>query len=102
MGLLFAGQCGWGADGSVAGLPSEGPPGGVVKSITTTATPEEGILAIVDYFDTFEVVDQQAETTVRGYKVRVTREQFSPEDASERRTLIARTIARSLNKKSTR
>jgi hypothetical protein len=53
--------------------------------------------ALADYLDTFQA-PEALEPTVRGYKVRLTRQAFSPEEAAERRQLIAKTIARSLGK----
>jgi hypothetical protein len=52
---------------------------------------------VADYLDEFKL-DGHAEVTVRGYRVRVNRRHIAPEDASERRALIAKTIARSLGK----
>ncbi len=63
----------------------------------------------VRYFnpeDLIEYLDQNTstetattETTVRGYKVKVTRQALTPQDIAERRSAVAQVIARSLGRK---
>jgi hypothetical protein len=56
--------------------------------------PEE----IVTELDSFGAVAQTTESVVRGYKVKVTRQQLSPEDETLRRKAVAGVIARTLGK----
>jgi len=53
---------------------------------------------LVSYLDEFEEPLPPPETTVRGYKVRVSRQQFSPDELAARRTAVAQVIARSVGK----
>lgn len=55
----------------------------------------EDIVAALDALDPGPVT---TETTVRGYKVKVTRQAMSPEDQSNRRSAVAEVIAKSLGK----
>lgn len=56
----------------------------------------EGIVAALD---ALTVPPQAAETTVRGYKVKVTRQAVTPEDVAGVRSLVAQVIARSMRKR---
>lgn len=58
----------------------------------TILTPED----LPDYFDSLAPADPP-ETTVRGYKVRVSRVAVSADEARDRRDTLARIVARSLN-----
>lgn len=58
--------------------------------------PEE----IVAMLDSLDPGPQTTETTVRGYKVKVTRQTMSPEDMASRRSAVAVVIAKSLGKTS--
>jgi hypothetical protein len=53
-------------------------------------------IEVADYLDEFQTVEP-TEAVVRGYKVRITRQTFSP-DVSARRAQVAAVIARSLRK----
>lgn len=53
---------------------------------------------IAGYLDAFPTPETPAESTVRGYKVRINRQAQTPEEAAERRRMVAQTIARSLRK----
>lgn len=69
---------------------------------------DESVRDKVKYFspeDLIEYLDQNAsttptatESTVRGYKVKVTRQALSPADIAERRSAVAQVIARSLSR----
>ncbi|MEK7538478.1 MAG: type IV secretion system DNA-binding domain-containing protein [Patescibacteria group bacterium] len=54
----------------------------------------EDILPTLDRLDTMT----PTQTTVRGYKVKVTRQTLSPADVAERRSVVAQVIARSLSR----
>lgn len=56
--------------------------------------PEE----IVTMLDALDPGSQTTETTVRGYKVKVTRQSMSPKDVASRRATVAGVIARTLGK----
>lgn len=56
----------------------------------------EEIVAFLDGLDSGPAV---TESTVRGYKVKVTRQAVSPEELAGRRSAIAEVIARSLVKR---
>ena len=64
-----------------------------IDSLAVISTEE--IVAYLDGLDTGSAV---AESTVRGYKVKVTRQTVSPEELAGRRSAIAEVIARSLLK----
>ena len=53
---------------------------------------------IARYLDAFPTTEIPAESTVRGYKVRINRQTQTPEEVAERRRKVAQTIARSLGK----
>lgn len=57
-------------------------------------SPEE----IVPYLENFRADEPPLEQTVRGYKVRVTRQRLSPEEVASRRSAVAEVIARSVSK----
>ncbi|MBI3222585.1 MAG: hypothetical protein HYZ46_05870 [Nitrosomonadales bacterium] len=53
----------------------------------------------IEYLDqSNSVTPTTSESTVRGYKVKVTRQALSPADIAERRSAVAQVIARSLAK----
>lgn len=55
---------------------------------------------LAEFLDAFEPEPGlPEEQTVRGYKVRVSRQSFTPEEAAKRRQAVARTIAKSLGRR---
>jgi hypothetical protein len=67
-----------------------------VSGIPLVAIAPEDIVAVLDEIDAPEPT---AEQTVRGYKVKVKRQQLSYQDLASRRGAVAEVIARSLGKK---
>lgn len=52
--------------------------------------------SIMEFLDSIEQSPQTSESEVRGYKVKVTRQNLSPEEVASRRAAVANVIARSL------
>jgi len=55
---------------------------------------------IAGYLDEAPTPDEPAESIVRGYMVRIARQQFSPEELATRHSRVAQVIARSVGKAS--
>lgn len=54
--------------------------------------------SIIEFLDSIEAGPKVTESEVRGYKVKVTRQDLSPEEIAKRRAAVAGVIARSLRK----
>lgn len=50
----------------------------------------------MEFLDSIEQSPQTSESEVRGYKVKVTRQNLSPDEVASRRAAVANVIARSL------
>lgn len=56
--------------------------------------------SIVEFLDSIEQPPPTSESEVRGYKVKVTRQNLSPDEIATRRAAVASVIARSFKKSS--
>lgn len=54
--------------------------------------------SIVEFLDSIESPPQTSESEVRGYKVKVTRQNLSPDEIATQRAAVASVIARSFKK----